>query len=477
MTDLATKPTDTSADPATLVFGADQASDGHEPEGQQKKPRRRMALALGIGVPAGVLVAGVAFASTILIAPGVVVAGANVGFHTAGAAADAIAARVANAEITVGDVVLTGAEVGASVDAKAAAELAYAEHPLWNVGAWNPDGAEAPVTIDAAVATERLSAVAPELFEDPIDAQVTFDGAAFAAVPAEPGSGPDYDTLAADLTAALAAGDESITIDVTPTELPAITSTAAAEEQATVLNEMAQGAGFYIGEDNAHPVDAPTLASWLTVSPDGDGGFAIEADEGAIQKVVDGLPEKVNREPIEEIIITNSRGEHLQVRQEGQDGWEVTNTESTAAEFAAALENGVNRVELESEVVEHPVTESFRRMEVDLSRQMAFAYENEKVVNSWYISSGRPETPTDEGHFEVFAYTRIQNMYGDDGSVTEDVPWVTWYNGPGDEAFHGAYWHNSFGSVYSHGCVNMRIDDAKWVYDWTTIGTEVWVHS
>ncbi len=36
----------------------------------------------------------------------------------------------------------------------------------------------------------------------------------------------------------------------------------------------------------------------------------------------------------------------------------------------------------------------------------------------------------------------------------------------GDEALHGAYWHNNFGNRMSHGCVNMPIDVAEFVYDW-----------
>jgi lipoprotein-anchoring transpeptidase ErfK/SrfK len=34
-------------------------------------------------------------------------------------------------------------------------------------------------------------------------------------------------------------------------------------------------------------------------------------------------------------------------------------------------------------------------------------------------------------------------------------------------------WHTSFGTPMSRGCVNLTIDDAKWLCDWTYIGTEV----
>ena len=31
---------------------------------------------------------------------------------------------------------------------------------------------------------------------------------------------------------------------------------------------------------------------------------------------------------------------------------------------------------------------------------------------------------------------------------------------------HGTYWHGDFGYRRSHGCVNLSISDARWIYDW-----------
>ncbi len=35
-------------------------------------------------------------------------------------------------------------------------------------------------------------------------------------------------------------------------------------------------------------------------------------------------------------------------------------------------------------------------------------------------------------------------------------------------ALHGAYWHDGFGRVRSHGCTNIAPADARWLYRWTT---------
>jgi lipoprotein-anchoring transpeptidase ErfK/SrfK len=50
------------------------------------------------------------------------------------------------------------------------------------------------------------------------------------------------------------------------------------------------------------------------------------------------------------------------------------------------------------------------------------------------------------------------------------VPWVSYFHKTG-VAFHGTYWHDNFGRMMSHGCVNMRPDEAKWLFRWTMPST------
>ena len=63
-----------------------------------------------------------------------------------------------------------------------------------------------------------------------------------------------------------------------------------------------------------------------------------------------------------------------------------------------------------------------------------------------------------------------------DGLVTSDpaayelpgVPWVSYFYSLTGVAFHGTYWHDNFGARMSHGCVNMRPEEAHWLFRWTT---------
>ena len=53
------------------------------------------------------------------------------------------------------------------------------------------------------------------------------------------------------------------------------------------------------------------------------------------------------------------------------------------------------------------------------------------------------------------------------GYSTPAVPWSTFISGEG-VAIHGAFWHNDFGERRSHGCINVKPEDAKWIFRWTT---------
>ena len=107
---------------------------------------------------------------------------------------------------------------------------------------------------------------------------------------------------------------------------------------------------------------------------------------------------------------------------------------------------------------------------IDLGDQTLTAYQGDVVVLHTYVSTGKPSTPTVPGTFAIYNKYASQHMTGDDYDLP-GVPWVMYYDG--DFAIHGAYWHANFGVPTSHGCTNMRIDEAKALYDWAPVGTRV----
>jgi lipoprotein-anchoring transpeptidase ErfK/SrfK len=112
-------------------------------------------------------------------------------------------------------------------------------------------------------------------------------------------------------------------------------------------------------------------------------------------------------------------------------------------------------------------------IDVNLSKQRLTAYEGNVAVYSTAVSTGKPATPTVVGKFAVRTKIRAQAMSGP-GYYLPNVPHVMYFIG--GYAIHGAYWHNNFGRTMSHGCVNLPLGAAAWVYNWASVGTPVIVH-
>lgn len=126
-----------------------------------------------------------------------------------------------------------------------------------------------------------------------------------------------------------------------------------------------------------------------------------------------------------------------------------------------------------AKAVQPPVGNGVRWIEVNLSEQRVYAWEGSVLMKSFIVSTGTWRTPTVTGSFSIWNKTRIQTMSGP-GYSLPNVPWVMYFYK--DYGFHGTYWHNNFGTPMSHGCVNMTIPDAQWLYNWASYGTTVNVH-
>jgi LysM repeat protein len=120
-----------------------------------------------------------------------------------------------------------------------------------------------------------------------------------------------------------------------------------------------------------------------------------------------------------------------------------------------------------------PAASSGRWIDINLSTQTLTAYEGSTPMFSTLVSTGLA-FPTPVGTYSILYHVQSQRMTGP-GYDLPNVPWVMYFTNRG-HAIHGAYWHNNFGQPMSHGCVNMRPDEAQWLYNFTPKGAQVVVH-
>jgi len=112
-------------------------------------------------------------------------------------------------------------------------------------------------------------------------------------------------------------------------------------------------------------------------------------------------------------------------------------------------------------------------IDINLATQGLVAYEGQRPVYWATVSTGLARTPTVKGRFRIYSKYRSTTMAGPGYRYT-NVPYVMFFHR--GYSIHGCYWHNNFGQPMSHGCVNMRIIDAQWLYNWAPVGTLVVVH-
>lgn len=116
------------------------------------------------------------------------------------------------------------------------------------------------------------------------------------------------------------------------------------------------------------------------------------------------------------------------------------------------------------------VSSTGKQIVVILSLQKLYAYDNGVVVKDFLVSTGVAAHPTVLGTYSIYQKLPSTRMTGE-GYDLSDVPWTMYFYE--DYGIHGTYWHHNFGQPMSHGCVNMQTDEAKWLYDWSPLGTSV----
>lgn len=121
-----------------------------------------------------------------------------------------------------------------------------------------------------------------------------------------------------------------------------------------------------------------------------------------------------------------------------------------------------------------------KRVVVDISQQMTYAYLDDQLVYSFVSSTGEPGRGTATGRFEIL--NKIPMAYASTWNL--DMPnWLgIYWVGPIQNGFHGpptvrhtgyTLWEGYLGTPVSYGCVILSHADSRTLYEWVDIGTPV----
>jgi hypothetical protein len=128
-----------------------------------------------------------------------------------------------------------------------------------------------------------------------------------------------------------------------------------------------------------------------------------------------------------------------------------------------------------------PATFGGKWVAVNTYEQNLVAYNGGAPFMATLISSGVDEEKYETKNGTYSVRLKVENGKMDGGEDSDEfysldqVPYAMYFNGL--VSLHGTYWHDSFGYRHSHGCVNLTISDAKWLFEnWVNDGSTVYVY-
>lgn len=468
--------------------------------------RSKVLLSAAVAVPMVLGSAGTAYAAHFQdrALPGSTLSGVSVAGLTRAEVADTVRQRAADVTVTVqaGSAPRRAqlTELGTTVDVDATVEAVFAANESWSSYATSlvsSRDVDAVVRTDPAATARVVADLVGDEGRNGTDAGVRLaaDKRSFVVTPAVvgqtvvPESFQDVVVGAGrDLASATAA------VQFVDTE-PSVT-TQAAQRVADEANALVSRKVSVSDGERLHTASARVKASWVTI-PTADGVLATPSlDAGKVRSWVAREAKAAKVEAREGLRYRDSAGTVRLVRTEARDGRTVSNAEAVASAVEKAMVAGKaytgsfeyatveavwkeRRIAAGAEHLAYPAAEGEKWIDVDLGAHTMSAYVGaERVYGPVKMVDGSDELPTVLGTFEVYLKRPLMTMRGNnaDGTTyeTPDVPWTSFFHR--GYALHGAPWRSSFGYSASHGCVNLPVGVAKWVYDFAPIGTPVTVH-
>ena len=495
------------AAPAVSAFAVPPHSDE---ESYLDEPRRRRRWPLGVAA-AALLLLGVVGAGGYAYAahydgravPGTTVAGTDVSGKSREQVVAAIENRAKSAKVDIsGDVTASAslADLGTTVDAQATADAVMARGDSLGekLQALVSKG-EVPVvtTTNTTTVSSYATSLIPEDRAKARNATVVLseDGMTFSTTSASNGASLDVNALEqAAQKAATSLGSSSVSLTMTDAA-PKVSDDEAQKVADKANNWVSQDVTITLDEDS-YTAENTDKASWIKVTNSAESAPTIAVDSAKVSQWVQAQAEEAKVEPVTGQRNVNASGKVVSTPTEAKDGKTVNNADTVAKSitesfgsdkaYTGTFETTAVKAEWKertiaagAENLPYQAAPGEKWVDLNLSNKTVTAYEGATVVHGPVsIVDGAAETPTVTGTYKVYLQYESQTMRGEnaDGSpyVAEDVPWVSYfYSG---YAFHGAGWRSSFGYSGSHGCVNMPVSEAQWIYNWVDTNTVVQSH-
>jgi lipoprotein-anchoring transpeptidase ErfK/SrfK len=478
--------------------------------GPEAKPKGSLWRTVGViaaGAILGLAAINIALSALLTGAmyPGVTLAGHDVSFKTRAETVALVKKLESRHTLTIqlGEkrYVVKSDQLGANRDTAASVDAAYrvgreTPFPLIGITSSLRNGRTGfAYSLDTAVLKRFAQKLTSDIGRAPVNAKVEVVNGEIVATPDQDGVEINQAELTKVLQSALAEGeDKSVALE--PSSVKADVGISATESVISEAKDLiAQDVTLKYAERIFKPSPS-SLASWLVFPIKADNGtkpaLAVDVDEAKVRGYVQSVANEIDQAAVnKKVTIKNGVST---TDQEGADGLAMNQDEAVAALVAAmrnkaAVAYGVTTRPVAYKTQYNRVTtlDVGRYIEINLTTQQLWVYQDSQVIYSSPITSGATGMgfPTVTGLFSI--YSKATNIWLDGRAYGERYNyrvlvdyWMPFHAGYG---LHDAWrWRSSFGGqdyYYngSHGCVNLPIATAAFIYNWADIGTPVWVHN
>lgn len=478
---------------------------GLSKSGQKPHLYARLAFVL-LGVIGTLVLANAVVASVTsgVIYPGVSVAGTDLSFKTRAQAIELLRKKSGTRTVTVkvGNeaIIANNSDFGASYDPVQTADLAYSVgrngpialtglldmHKRGQLGlAYRFDQAQLKKFATAAVGAKG---------KDPVNATIVIEDGNPSVVADQPGIAIDPSQLANVLTSAMADGRDT-TVSIEPTAIQAPINKSIAEAALSQTNNYLSRNYILNYNGRSFSPSRADIGHWLVFEPSVEGSqkaLKVDISKAEILGYLQSVANQVDIPPTNrKITVLNGQESETQA---GKDGSAINQSAAADAIYTAIINNQNTTVALSSSPV--PYKTEYKRIggaiggldypqyiEINLSNQQLYAWQNDQVVMTAPVVSGKDGAPTVTGQFAI--YTKERNrylngaVYGYDYNVFVSY-WMPFSGGYGlhDATWRPPSWFGTQAYHYngSHGCVNLLTGTAAFLWNWAPVGTPVWIH-
>lgn len=376
----------------------------------------------------------------------------------------------------------TAANAGLSLNKSATLDSLRRNEPIINhLEWWKPIPASLIFNVNQSELNNFITQNATILTSKPTDASIEVSNGVIAVNNAKLGKEYGLANAATAITKQISSlNDRPLVLTTLPIN-PAVSDAqlAATFNQINAIKK--EHIAIKIGGKTVVP-SSKTIASWLSVKTNSkNNAVDVVVNGAAVENYLANLANSYSQVERDQVTATLDNGSTT-VAARGQDGVYVGGLSYAEGTVFKNLLKGKN---FSTNLTTSSVPFSYvtagdwpKWIEVNVSTQRMYVYQNGQVVRTFLVSTGKPSTPTPLGTFYIWEKLTLQTMIGAD-YVQPNVPYINYFDHSGD-AIHGNYWRPAsvFGNYgTSHGCVGLEVSDAEWVYEWAPIGTPIVIHA